>query len=202
MIVNFKLFILTILLLVLHSSSEDAASSRLLLYKYSETVPVVEGKSFVVNYLVVNSGEASAIGIEIQDKYNANSFDPDVNIDGDGNVFFKIEEIAPGGQYMFNVTVKPKLYGIYESTRARIKYRSEGEVEIEGIETEFKNGFSTSLGRIRIISAVEHERSQSYYVKEWLAFGLLYSIPTLLPLGLFLTAKGAAENLSTKRKST
>jgi hypothetical protein len=45
----------------------------------------------------------------------------------------------------FNVTVKPKLFGIYESTRARIKYNS-GSIEIDGVDPDVRHGYSTSLG--------------------------------------------------------
>lgn len=114
---------------------------------------------------------------------------------------FIIISLTPhaGSQASFNVTVRPRLYGIYESTRARIKYGS-GTVEIEGVEPDFRNGYSTSLGRIKIISAAEYERSSSYHVKEWSVFALLYSLPTVLPFVLWLSAKSLTEKLSTKRK--
>ena len=98
------------------------------------------------------------------------------------------------------MTVMPKLYGIYESTRAKIKYGT-GTVEIEGVEPDYRNGYSTSLGRIKIISAIEYERTSSYHLREWCAFAMLYAVPTFIPFLLWLSAKSASEAMSTKRKA-
>lgn len=82
------------------------------------------------------------------------------------------------------MTVRPKLFGVYESTRAKIKYGS-GTVEMEGVEPEYRSGYSTSLGRIKIESAGEYERRTSYHVREYTLFGVLYAIPTVIPFFLW-----------------
>jgi hypothetical protein len=94
-----------------------------------------------------------------------------------------------GDKVSFNVTVQPKLFGIYESTRARIRY-STNLVEIDGTEPEFRLGYSSSLGRIKIISSAEAIRNASYFLKEWAVFGILSSVATLLPLYLWLSSRG------------
>ena len=50
--------------------------------------------------------------------------------------------------------------------------------EIEGVEQEFKHGYSTSLGRLRIISAAEEARNNDYFVKQWVVFAVLSAVPT------------------------
>ena len=142
------------------------------------------------------------------------SFETITNVNAEGIVSHELEELAAGkisfqsilravqqltlcflfilgAQYSFNVTVKPKLFGIYESTRARIKYAT--GVEIEDVEPEYKQGYSTSLGRIRIISAAENARNNDNFIKQWLTFGLLYAVPTLVPFLLWQKAKAAAK---------
>ena len=58
-----------------------------------------------------------------------------------------IEELAPGAQTTLNVTVIPKLYGVYESTRAKITYFNDGlTIDIDDNEGRQRTGYSTSLG--------------------------------------------------------
>ena len=101
------------------------------------------------------------------------------NVNGDGSVAFAVVELAPGAQELFNVTVRPKLFGIYESTRAKIKYNS--GLPSEDGEEDVRSGLSTSLGRIRIISTAEHLRSTSYYIREWVTFSLGFSLAIIVP---------------------
>lgn len=96
---------------------------------------------------------------------------------------------------MFNVTVKPKLFGVYESTRARIKYGS-GAVEIEGIEAESRSGYSTSLGKVRIESTAEFQRRTSLHLREWGVFGVLYGIPLVLPFLLWRATKSITDRIA------
>lgn len=93
------------------------------------------------------------------------------------------------------MTVRPKLYGIYESTRAKIKYGS-GAVEMEGVEPEYRSGYSTSLGRIKIESAGEYERRTSYHIREYSVFGVLYAIPTLIPFLLWRATHSISERIA------
>ena len=97
------------------------------------------------------------------------------NANEDGSVSYQIEEVQPGGQMTFNVTVRPKLYGIYESTRARIKYNS-GLPSFDSDDEDIRRGSSSSLGRTRIISAVDHLRSTSYFLKEWTVFSFGFAV--------------------------
>eukprot|EP01036_Dinobryon_divergens_P023719 gene23719-32100_t len=116
------------------NDGESEAAARVVLYKSTETNPVAEGADFLVSYQVINIGDAAAANIDIADKYDPKSFETTENINEDGNVSFKLEELAPGAQASFNVTVRPKLFGIYESTRARIKYLNSAAVEMEGVD--------------------------------------------------------------------
>ena len=85
-------------------------------------------------------------------------------------MFICFQNFILGIKTTFNTTVIPKLYGIYESTRARIKYQS--GVEMEDVEPDVRHGYSTSLGRIKILSVAENLKHTSYYLKEWFLFFL------------------------------
>ncbi len=108
------------------------------------------------------------------------SFDMIENVNDEGNVNFVFDEIQPGGQVTFNVTVRPKLYGIYESTRARIKYNS-GMPAYDTDDEDIRRGSSSSLGRTRIISSAEYIRSTSYFVKEWSLFAAGFAAAIAYP---------------------
>lgn len=200
MIRLFHFFLLVLALMPRSSADMDEPTARLLLYKATESDPVVEGKDFQVTYKIINTGNAVATAVEVTDRYDPNSFETKDNVNEEGNVNFELDELVPGGEALFNITVKPKLYGVYESTRAKIKYGS-GAVEMEGVEPDYRNGYSTSLGRIKIISAAEFERSSSYHLREWCMFGLLYAVPTFIPFLLWLSANSATAAISTRRKT-
>lgn len=117
----------------------------------------------------------------------------------DGFVRFSIEELVPGAEESFNVTVEPKLFGIYESTRARITYST--GMKIEDVDDDIRSGFSTSLGRVKIISEAEHLRNSSYWMREWLIYLTLCGAATLLSFSYWTQARIATEKISAKRKS-
>ena len=71
---------------------------------------------------------------------------------------------------------------------------------MEGVDIEFREGFSTSLGRMKIISTEEYERASSYHLREWILFALFYSIPTLIPFLLWQATKAASHSISLKKK--
>lgn len=96
---------------------------------------------------------------------------------------------------MFNVILKPKLFGYYESTRATIKYGA-GAVEIEGVEAEYRSGYSTSLGVIKIESTAEFERRTSYHFREWGVFAALYSIPMVIPFFLWRATRSITAKIA------
>lgn len=107
------------------------------------------------------------------------------------------------GQISFNVTVKPKLFGVYESTRARIRYIN-GALQPEEHEDEkpdYRLGASSSLGRTRILSAPEYERLTSSFVKEWAILAVLCLLPVVLPLRLYWQARDQLRPLRTATTS-
>lgn len=140
-----------------------------------------------MTYQLINTGNTLASSIDIADNYDLASFDMVDNVDAEGFVSQRYEELAPSAQVSFNVTVRPKLFGVYESTRARIRYLN-AATSGDGME-DSRQGYSTSLGRTRIFSAAEHERSTSYFVKDWLTLLVLCALPVALPLRLYTQAK-------------
>lgn len=191
----FSLSIFILLTKILCIFGDDTSTARLLFYKFTTTVPVVEGNEFHVTYQVINNGESTATKVEIFDKYDPNSFQITSGPrKEDGSVVAKFDEILPGGQFIVNVTVIPKLFGVYESTRAKVSYISGDE------EDEILHGFSTSLGKVRIVSKIEHTHATSYYIRDWCVFAIIYAVPTLIPLAVWYSSKSANE-LSSKSKS-
>lgn len=158
---------------------------------------MVEGKDFFISYLIINKGYATATKIEIEDRYDPNSFLTKSNINENGTVSFFVEELAPGKSILLNVTVVPKLYGVYESTRARIKYNA-GTVLIEDADDDIRKGSSTSLGRVKIISTAEFLRSTSSKAHEMVLFVLAVIATVLAPYAVWRNAKLAAEVIISK----
>lgn len=128
------------------------------------------------------------------------SFETVTNVDAEGVVSLELDELAPGSSTSFNVTVRPKLYGVYESTRARIKYNNGLLLTQEELEPEVKHGYSSSLGRVRIISLAEFTRSTNYFIREWLTFAILFGIPTVIPFVLWKQSRADSENDRKKRR--
>jgi len=85
-----------------------------------------------------------------------------------GAFAFKYEELSPGGKIAFNITVQPKLSGLYESTRARVRYTT--GIAYEDSEDDVRKGSSSSLGRVRIMSKAEFARRKELFPKEWIIY--------------------------------
>lgn len=130
------------------------------------------------------------------DRYDPDSFDVLGDASDDGSVAFQVESLAAGAQVRHNVTVVPKLSGMYESTRARFRYFSEDPDE-EDAEPDERQGSSSSMGKIKIISTAEHEKLMSRNVKEWLICSVLVFVAVLLPYSNLKAAK--AEVVSSKK---
>ena len=58
-----------------------------------------------------------------------------------------------------------------------------------------RSGFSTSLGRVKILSTVEHLRATSYFAKEWAIFVILALLVTAGPY--LKWAQANADNVET-----
>lgn len=139
---------------------------------------------------------SAASQVEVTDRYDPDSFEVLAGgaASDDGSVAFEVESIAPGGQFRHNVTVVPKLSGMYESTRARFRYFSEDPDEEEG-EPDERQGSSSSMGKIKIISKAEYEKFISHNVKEWLICAVLVFVAVLLPYSNMKAAKAEAAAL-------
>ena len=134
--------------------------------------------------------------MEVTDRYDPESFEILGDASDDGSVAFEVESIAPGAQFRHNVTVVPKLSGMYESTRARFRYFSEDPDEEEGAEADVRQGSSSSMGKIKIISTEEFEKSMSHNVKEWLVCIALVFVAVALPYSNMKAANAEASALS------
>lgn len=146
---------------------------------------------------MVNKGFATASKIEIEDRYDPNSFMTKTNINENGTVSFFVEELAPGKTLEFNVTVAPKLYGLYESTRARIKYNA-GSFIVEDAEEDVRRGLSTSLGRVKIISTIEYVRSTASKTHEIVLFAIAAIAVVLTPYAVWSNSNAAANAILRK----
>jgi len=162
---------------------------------------VVEGRDFLISYLLVNKGTSTATKIEIEDRYDPNSFMTKSNINENGTVSFFVEELAPGKSLALNVTVAPKLFGLYESTRARIKYNA-GTIIIDDVEEDIRKGLSTSLGRVKIISTAEFLRSTASKTHELVLFLLATISIVLAPYAVWKNSSSAANAILGKSSKT
>jgi hypothetical protein len=122
---------------------------------------IVEGEPFVVTYKIINNGDATATKIDIGDRYDPNRFELDFkpehshqgsdpvfvfamsfsfelkeNVNADGTVIFSVDELAPESSTQYNVTVAPKLHGMYESTRAKVRYNT--GMHIDDVEDDVR----------------------------------------------------------------
>ena len=138
---------------------------------------------------------SAATSLQVTDRYDPNSFDVmgDEGAD-DGSVLFELDTLESGSSHRFNVTVVPKLSGLYDSTRARFKYFSE-DPEDENAEPDERQGSSSSMGKIKIISKAEYESSISYNVKEWSVCAVLVFLSVLVPLFNMKSANAKAASL-------
>lgn len=71
---------------------------------------------------------------------------------------------------------------------------------MEGVDSDYRSGFSTSLGKIKIFSVEEHTRNTSYYIQEWALFFILYALLTVVPYLMWTSAKEQSLKYSTVRE--
>jgi hypothetical protein len=109
--------------------------------------------------------------------------------------------VAPGEHKTVNVTIVAKLYGMYESTRATVRYTSTSDDETEESEStdDQFNGLSSAMIRTKILSVDEYQRVSSYYARDWIIFALLTAVTTIIPFATW-KAKNAEMASSTKKR--
>jgi hypothetical protein len=170
------------------------------IFVYKSTGPtVVVGGDFVIDYLVLNNGDAKAKDIQIADRYDPSLFTGLANIDENGEVNFSLDELDVNEKISFNATVSPKVHGIYESTRARVKYNSGAITKTEEEEEEGDNadepmlGFSTSMGKIRILSVEAHMKTSSSHYMEWFVFFVSVAAAVVIPGNIWRTVRKASK---------
>ena len=159
---------------------------------------MVEGEEFIINYTLHNNGNAPARDIEITDRYDPTSFNVIDQTRADSTVTFNVDELGPGDSKRIRVTLVPALYGMYESTRAKVRYLGASDEVFDPAEDSMEQsgrvGYSTSLGRIRIISQAEKLRITTWNLLEWALFAAAFTAVTLVPF--FQYSKVRAKNLS------
>jgi hypothetical protein len=109
-------------------------------------------------------------------------------------------ELSPGETWSFNVTVIPKLFGIYESTRARMRYVS-GQADAdseEDMEAATRNAYSSTIGRVKIISAEENAKEKTMESVKMVFLGALILVPALFALFYFNKPSVAKSGASKK----
>uniref|UniRef100_A0A7S2V0Q0 Translocon-associated protein subunit beta n=1 Tax=Fibrocapsa japonica TaxID=94617 RepID=A0A7S2V0Q0_9STRA len=195
------LIFLGLLLGCLAQNAEVEDRAILLFQKTADGDFAVEGKNFTVTYKLQNIGTSAAVDVKTADLYDASSF---TVLEGNPNMEF--EEIAAGDSEEFTVTVVPQVAGIYEGTRAAVQYSygtaptsgeedqggEEGE-EDEEEEGEIKVGYSSTIGRVEIVTADAYLRATSHYVLEWTVFVIGFAFPILIPLIMWQMVKASTE---------
>jgi hypothetical protein len=119
----------------------------------TKSAHIVEGEPFIVTYKIINNGDATATKIDVADRYDPNrlccpvlpdyflflcvySFELKENVNAEGTVMFSVDELPPDSTTTYNVTVAPKLHGMYESTRARVRYNT--GMHIDDVEDDVR----------------------------------------------------------------
>lgn len=183
-------------------ADEYELAPRLFVYKSHDSPVVVYGE-FTIKYLIINNGDAKAKDVRVDDKYDPNLFEGIKNVGEDGAVTFEVDELDVGDQVERSVIVSPKIHGIYESTRARVKYSSgalsssSSSSNEDGIEVtdagdemdEPMHGFSTNLGRVRILSVEDHLRTSSVHILEWTVFLISVVAAVVIPWNTWRVAR-------------
>ena len=148
---------------MVQAENDEFGAAKIFLHKYSTTLDtpiVMVNRNLVITYSAYNGGETDASLLSITDSYHPESF---VLVDGvgnDGKMVKTFRELAAGETVSFNITVAPKITGLYESTRAKLQYNPSAVV-MEDVATEYRHGYSTSLGKIKIVTEAEFNRIQS-----------------------------------------
>jgi hypothetical protein len=135
--------------------------------------------------------------------YSTRSFEIKGESSEDGSISLTLPDIAPGGSGSVNVTVAPKHYGIYESTRARLRYysvESEVDEETDLAEEDQFSGFSSAMPRVRILSKEEHLRVSSGYLKDWAGFAFFTLFTIGAPFAIWQNKKAVTQGLARKKK--
>jgi hypothetical protein len=120
----------------------------------------------------------------------------------EGTITLNVEGIAPGEHQTVNVTVVAKLYGMYDSTRASVRYTSvssDEDADSESEDNQFQ-GLSSSLIRTKILSKDEYQRVSSYYARDWIIFVALTAVTTIIPFGIWKSKNAETSAWSKKRK--
>ena len=97
---------------------------------------------------------------------------------------------------------------MYEATRAKIKYNP-STIVMEDVAPDLRSGFSTSLGKIQIISVTEQTRLANKVTRDWLLLAAAVVIILFLIVYLLKSFHSEAAEVvveepqpkSTKRKS-
>jgi hypothetical protein len=156
---------------------------------------VIANDEFQITYLIRNVGSATAKSVSVSDRYDPNLFIGVDNVHQNGSVNFMIDQLDIGSEKKYIVSVTPKVHGIYESTRARVKYDSftdldeteEPDEDESQIETLY--GFSSSLGRVRIQSREEFLRKSSSHYFLWISFFIAALSTSLVPMYIMISQK-------------
>ena len=139
---NTLLLVYVLLLGISLCISEEA---KLLLYKKLETTPPVELEDMIISYNIINTGDGPAYNIEVTDTYQRSSFEvSSIKPEGD-LIILNIDEIAPQESKSINVTVIPRVHGLYHPDKARIKYSGGADIELETEDDEEDNEIEVDL---------------------------------------------------------
>ena len=158
----------------------------------------------VISYNIINTGDGPAYNIEIIDSYQSSSFEvSSVKPEGD-LIVLNIDEIAPQDSKSINVTVIPRVPGMYHPDKARIKYSGGADIVLETEDDEEENeievdldsenpqeeekvletgriGYSNHMSDIEIQDSKSYYNSKSWHVTEICAYLFLSSTSILVP---------------------
>jgi len=162
----------------------NAQDSRALLFveKSTDMESVVQGRNFTIKYTIFNAGGGDATKVAIKD---SSFISPDFEM-LDGPIEASFESIPAGGEVSFQTTVLSLTNGVFIIPGGEFQYIHSGN--------QVAYGISSALGVTEILTHKEYTRKTSKYFTEWATFGFGFSIPTALPLLLYINQKRKNEN--------
>merc|ERR1712098_669360 len=110
-----------------------------------------------------------------------------------GQLKYKLDRVAPGGNSSQTVVVRAKKFGYFNFTAAEVSYSCEaaGSVVLTGL--------SSDPGQGVIIAARDYDRQFSAHLLDWAAFAVM-TLPSLgIPFLLWWSSKSKYETISAKK---
>jgi len=158
------------------TATQPLDSARILASKHPLSQYAVENMDYVVEYHLYNVGDKTALKVSLDDRssFPTNSFQIIK-----GQLQVRWEKVEPGANVTHSVIVRPRNFGTFNYTAARLTYYPTETAK------EVKVGFTTSPGEGHIYRFKDYDRRFSSKFGVWVVFVLLALPTTLVPFAIW-----------------